>query len=98
WIASYLTGRSYQVAWREAVSAPRALTTGGESHLCMSGRHISMDDGSPPQAEPWQDGAALPPGEDCPFHDLAITVDNSVVSSSQSAKSLGVTLDNTLSF
>ncbi|KAM9421447.1 uncharacterized protein ACWYII_021567 [Salvelinus alpinus] len=28
WIASYLTGRSYQVAWRESVSAPRALTTG----------------------------------------------------------------------
>ncbi|KAM9513480.1 uncharacterized protein ACWYII_046907 isoform 1-T1 [Salvelinus alpinus] len=37
--------------------------TGGESHLCMSGRHISVDDGSPPQAEPRQDGAALPPGE-----------------------------------
>ncbi|KAK6320802.1 hypothetical protein J4Q44_G00077780, partial [Coregonus suidteri] len=35
------------------------------------------------------------PGKDCPFHDLAITVDNSAVSSSQSAKSLGVTLDNT---
>ena len=28
WIASYLTGRSYQVAWRESVSSPRALTTG----------------------------------------------------------------------
>ncbi|XP_045062529.1 uncharacterized protein LOC121545476, partial [Coregonus clupeaformis] len=28
WIASYLTGRSYQVAWRESVSTPRALTTG----------------------------------------------------------------------
>ncbi|KAM9561643.1 uncharacterized protein ACWYII_024584 isoform 3-T6 [Salvelinus alpinus] len=39
---------------------------GGESHLCMSGRHISVDDGSPPQAEPRQDGAALPPGEGLP--------------------------------
>ncbi|KAM9448493.1 uncharacterized protein ACWYII_013502 [Salvelinus alpinus] len=38
------------------------------------------------------------PGKDCPFHDLAITVDNSIVSSSQSAKNLGVILDNTLSF
>ncbi|XP_071242984.1 apoptotic protease-activating factor 1-like isoform X3 [Salvelinus alpinus] len=37
------------------------------------------------------------PGKDCPFHDLAITVDNSIVSS-QSAKNLGVILDNTLSF
>ncbi|XP_052333385.1 uncharacterized protein LOC127911260 [Oncorhynchus keta] len=38
------------------------------------------------------------PGKDCPFHDLAITVDNSIVSSSQSAKNLGVILDNTLTF
>ncbi|KAM9540282.1 uncharacterized protein ACWYII_038389 [Salvelinus alpinus] len=38
------------------------------------------------------------PGKDCPFHDLAITVDNSIVSSSQSAKNLGVILDSTLSF
>ncbi|XP_064803695.1 uncharacterized protein LOC135521852 [Oncorhynchus masou masou] len=38
------------------------------------------------------------PGKDCPLHDLAITVDNSIVSSSQSAKNLGVILDNTLSF
>ncbi|XP_055765588.1 uncharacterized protein LOC129841365 [Salvelinus fontinalis] len=38
------------------------------------------------------------PGKDCPFHDLAITLDNSIVSSSQSAKNLGVILDNTLSF
>ncbi|KAM9534686.1 uncharacterized protein ACWYII_039557 [Salvelinus alpinus] len=38
------------------------------------------------------------PGKDCPFHDLAITVDNCIVSSSQSAKNLGVILDNTLSF
>ncbi|XP_064790569.1 uncharacterized protein LOC135512452 isoform X1 [Oncorhynchus masou masou] len=38
------------------------------------------------------------PGKDCPFHDLAITVDNSIVSSSQSAENLGVILDNTLSF
>ncbi|KAK6308468.1 hypothetical protein J4Q44_G00217390 [Coregonus suidteri] len=35
------------------------------------------------------------PGKDCPLHDLAFTVDNSIVSSSQSAKNIGVTLDNT---
>ena len=28
WIASYLAGRSYQVTWRESVSAPQALPTG----------------------------------------------------------------------
>ncbi|KAK6309383.1 hypothetical protein J4Q44_G00208460 [Coregonus suidteri] len=43
-----------------------AESEGGKSHLCMSGGHISVDDGSPPQAEPRQDGAALPPGEGLP--------------------------------
>ncbi|XP_036839224.1 uncharacterized protein LOC118965288 [Oncorhynchus mykiss] len=37
-------------------------------------------------------------GKACPLKDLSITVDNSIVSPSQSAKNLGVTLDNTLSF
>jgi hypothetical protein len=37
-------------------------------------------------------------GKACPLHDLSISVDNSTVSPSQSAKNLGVTLDNTLSF
>ncbi|XP_064858825.1 epidermal growth factor receptor kinase substrate 8-like protein 2 [Oncorhynchus nerka] len=46
---------------------PSVFKPGGESHLCMSGRHISVDDGSPPQAEPRQDGAALPPGEGLSF-------------------------------
>uniref|UniRef100_A0A674ELL9 Reverse transcriptase domain-containing protein n=1 Tax=Salmo trutta TaxID=8032 RepID=A0A674ELL9_SALTR len=148
WIAAYLTGRSYQVAWRESVSAPRALTTGvpqgsvlgpllfslytkslgsvisshGLSYHCyaddtqlifsfppsnnqvanrisacladipvwMTDHHLKLDLG--------KTELLFLPGKDCPFHDLAITVDNSIVSSSQSAKSLGVTLDNTLSF
>ncbi|KAM9499463.1 uncharacterized protein ACWYII_002362 [Salvelinus alpinus] len=38
------------------------------------------------------------PGKACPLKDLSITVDNSKVSSSQIAKNLDVTLDNTLSF
>uniref|UniRef100_A0A673XCE1 Reverse transcriptase domain-containing protein n=1 Tax=Salmo trutta TaxID=8032 RepID=A0A673XCE1_SALTR len=148
WIASYLTGRSYQVAWRESVSAPRALTTGvpqgsilgpllfslytkslgsvisshGLSYHCyadntqlifsfppsdnqvanrisacladisvwMTDHHLKLNLG--------KTELLFLPGKDCPFHDLAITVDNSLVSSSQSAKNLGVTLDNTLSF
>ena len=38
------------------------------------------------------------PGKVCPLINLSITVDNSTVSPSQSVKSLGLTLDNTLSF
>ena len=38
------------------------------------------------------------PGKACLLQDLSITVDNSTVSHSQSAKNLGMTLDNTLSF
>ena len=37
-------------------------------------------------------------GKACPLQDLSITIDNSTMSPSQSAKNLGVTLDNTLSF
>ena len=148
WIASYLTGRSYQVAWRESVSAPFALTTGvpqgsvlgpllfslytkslgsvitshGLSYHCyaddtqlifsfppsdnqaanrisaclsdisvwMTDHHLKLNLG--------KTELLFLPGKDCPFHDLAITVENSLVSSSQSAKNLGVILDNTLSF
>uniref|UniRef100_A0A674DUK9 Reverse transcriptase domain-containing protein n=1 Tax=Salmo trutta TaxID=8032 RepID=A0A674DUK9_SALTR len=134
WIASYLTGRSYQVAWRESVSAPRVLfslytkslgsviSSHGLSYHCyaddtklifsfppsdnqvanrisacladisvwMTAHHLKLNLG--------KTELLFLPGKDCPFHDLTITVDNSLVSSSQSAKNLGVTLDNTLSF
>ncbi|KAK6311261.1 hypothetical protein J4Q44_G00193160 [Coregonus suidteri] len=43
WIASYLTGRSYQVAWREAVSAPRALTTGVPQGSSAKSLGVTLD-------------------------------------------------------
>ena len=71
---------------------------GGNMHLCVPGRYLSLDIGPPPQAQPWHDGAALTTGEGLPAprplnHGWQL---HSV--SSQSAKNLGVTLDNTLSF
>ncbi|KAM9402638.1 uncharacterized protein ACWYII_029625 [Salvelinus alpinus] len=83
WIASYLTGRSYQVANR--ISACLA-----DISVWMTDHHLKLNLS--------KTELLFLPGKDCPFHDLAITVDNSIVSSSQSAKNLGVILDNTLSF
>ncbi|XP_052370210.1 uncharacterized protein LOC127927632 [Oncorhynchus keta] len=83
WIASYLTGRSYQVANR--ISACLA-----DISVWMTDHHLKLNLS--------KTELLLLPGKDCPFHDLAITVDNSIVSSSQSAKNLGVILDNTLTF
>ncbi|KAM9442927.1 uncharacterized protein ACWYII_014692 [Salvelinus alpinus] len=83
WIASYLTGRSYQVANR--ISACLA-----DISVWMMDHHLKLNLG--------KTELLFLPGKDCPFHDLAITLDNSIVSSSQSAKNLGVILDNTLSF
>ncbi|KAM9535018.1 uncharacterized protein ACWYII_039731 [Salvelinus alpinus] len=83
WIASYLTGRSYQVV--NHISACLA-----DISVWMTDHHLKLNLG--------KTELLFLPGKDCPFHDLAITVDNSIVSSSQSAKNLGVILDNTLSF
>ncbi|XP_075995206.1 uncharacterized protein LOC143009231 [Genypterus blacodes] len=38
------------------------------------------------------------PGKGCPHRDLAITIDDSVVTSTRTARNLGVTLDDQLSF
>ncbi|KAM9546103.1 uncharacterized protein ACWYII_036596 [Salvelinus alpinus] len=83
WIASYLTGRSYQVA-------NRIFACLADISVWMTDHHLKLNLG--------KTELLFLPGKDCPFHDLAITVDNSIVSSSQSAKNLGVILDNTLSF
>ncbi|KAM9416124.1 uncharacterized protein ACWYII_024652 [Salvelinus alpinus] len=68
WIASYLTGRSYQVVNR--ISACLA-----DISVWMTDHHLKLNLG--------KTELLFLPGKDCPFHDLAITVDNSIVSSSQ---------------
>ncbi|KAM9472602.1 uncharacterized protein ACWYII_007843 [Salvelinus alpinus] len=74
WIASYLTGRSYQVVNR--ISACLA-----DISVWMTDHHLKLNLG--------KTELLFLPGKDCPLNDLAITVDNSIVSSSQSAKNLG---------
>ncbi|KAM4549396.1 uncharacterized protein PAE49_017310 [Odontesthes bonariensis] len=100
--SSYLTDRFYQVTLRGSVSKPRRLTTGVpqvEARIAacladisgwMSMQHLKLN----------LDKTELVflPGKGCPFRDLAITMDDSVVTSTRTARNLGVTLDDELSF
>ena len=147
-LASYLTGRSYQVTWRGSISKPRSLTTGvpqgsvlgpllfslyttSLGHVIRShgfSYHCYADDTQlvlsfPPsdtQVESriaacladiseWMATHHLKlnldktellflPGKGCPHRDLAITIEDNVVTPTRTARNLGVTLDDQLSF
>ncbi|KAK9535963.1 hypothetical protein VZT92_005791 [Zoarces viviparus] len=146
--ASYLTGRSYQVTWRGAVSEPHMLTTGVPQGSVLGpllfslyttslgsvirshdfSYHCYADDtrlvlSFPPgdtQVESriaacladiskWMTTHQLKlnldktellflPGKGCPHRDVSNTIDDTVVMPTRTARNLGVTLDDQLSF
>ncbi|XP_068583396.1 uncharacterized protein, partial [Cebidichthys violaceus] len=85
--ASYLTGRSYQVTWRGAM---RIATCLADISKWMTTHHLKLN----------LDKTELLflPGKGCPHRDLSITIDDTVVMPTQTARNLGVTLDDQLSF
>ncbi|KAK3569695.1 hypothetical protein QTP86_002606 [Hemibagrus guttatus] len=103
WFASYLDGRSYQVTWKGLTSAPRGLSTGVPYHgfcsdLSVSGGHFILDDCSSAETQPQKTELLIIPGDPSPAQDLAISLSNSIISPTASARNLGVTMDNQLSF
>ncbi|XP_070985515.1 mucin-5B-like [Oncorhynchus clarkii lewisi] len=95
---SWIPLRSYQVTLRGSVSASHTLTTGGGTHLCVPGKYLNVDISPPPQTQLNKTELLFLQGKACLLKHFSITIDNSEVSPSQSAKNLGVTLDNILSF
>ncbi|XP_036390590.1 uncharacterized protein LOC118781699, partial [Megalops cyprinoides] len=83
WFTSYLTGRSSQV--NERISACLA-----DISKWMTSHHLKLNLSK-------TELLFIPAGPS-PLHDLSITVDGTTIPSSQSAKSLGVTLDSNLDF
>ncbi|KAJ8371605.1 hypothetical protein AAFF_G00306910, partial [Aldrovandia affinis] len=104
WFESYLADRSYQVAWRGSLSSPHTLSTGvpqgsvparisaclADISAWMSTHHLKLNLG--------KRELLFFPAKGSPTIDASITVEGSIVSPSQSARSLGVTLDNQLCF
>ncbi|KAK1791179.1 hypothetical protein P4O66_013142, partial [Electrophorus voltai] len=83
WFQSYLEGRSYQVSRR--ISA--CLT---DIASWMTAHHLKLN--------PSKTELLFIPGPPNPHHDLTVSFENSLVSPSEAARSLGRTLDNQLSF
>ncbi len=54
WFESYLTGRSFRVAWGGEVSKAHQLDPR------LPGRHLGMNERTPPTAQPGKDWASLP--------------------------------------
>ncbi|XP_072530520.1 uncharacterized protein, partial [Salminus brasiliensis] len=83
WFASYLQGRSYQVSAR--ISACLA-----DVSSWMAAHHLKLN--------PCKTELLYIPGTAGPRNDLAITFENSLVTPSTEARSLGVMMDDQLSF
>ncbi|XP_072542833.1 uncharacterized protein [Salminus brasiliensis] len=83
WFASYLQGRSYQVSTR--ISACLA-----DVSSWMAAHHLKLN--------PSKTELLYIPGTAGPRNDLAITFENSLVTPSTEARSLGVVMDDQLSF
>ncbi|XP_068571416.1 uncharacterized protein, partial [Cebidichthys violaceus] len=85
--ASYLTGRSYQVTWRGATRIAACLA---DILKWMATHHLKLN----------LDKTELLflLGKGCPHRDLSITIDDTVVTPTRTARNLGVTLDDQLSF
>ncbi|KAK3553796.1 hypothetical protein QTP70_012237 [Hemibagrus guttatus] len=83
WFASYLDGRSYQI--------PRLLL-GSQCNISswMTAHQLKLN--------PSKTELLIIPGDPSPAQDLAISLSNSMISPSATARNLGVTMDNQLSF
>ncbi|KAG5848698.1 hypothetical protein ANANG_G00101970, partial [Anguilla anguilla] len=82
---SYLSDRSFQVAW-----------AGPCPHLRLPEGHTELDGQSPPEAQPGKDGANLYSCSILSLLDFSISLGDTVVTS-PCAKNLGVMMDNRLS-
>ncbi|KAK3548179.1 hypothetical protein QTP70_005202 [Hemibagrus guttatus] len=105
WFASYLDGRSYQVTWKGLTSAPRRLSTGVPQDTTASARISacladisSWMTAHQLKLNPSKAELLIIPGDPSPAQDLAISLSNSMISPTASARNLGVTMDNQLSF
>ena len=79
--------------------SPSPLLTPRWRHaLCVPCRYLNLDVAHHLKHNLDKTELLILPGKAWLIKDLSITVDNSTVLPSQSAKNLGVTLDNTLSF
>ncbi|KAK3564599.1 hypothetical protein QTP86_023769 [Hemibagrus guttatus] len=66
------------------------------SDLSISGGHFILDDQL--KLNPSKTELLVIPGDPSPAQDLAISLNNSMISPSATARNLGVTVDNQLSF
>ncbi|KAI4872480.1 hypothetical protein NFI96_017479 [Prochilodus magdalenae] len=67
-------------------------------HLSMPDRHQLLDDSSPPKVNPSKTELLFIQSTTGPHRDLAISFGNSLITSTEDARSLGVILDGQLSF
>ncbi|KAK3538365.1 hypothetical protein QTP86_000558 [Hemibagrus guttatus] len=88
WFASYLDGHSYQVTYTMASAWISACLVDISSW--MTAHQLKLN--------PSKTELLVIPGDPSPAQDLAISLNNSMISPSATACNLGVTMDNQLSF